>query len=289
MTVDSQPGDPPLRADDAHPRFRNYLSIPWLCRRVLHADAPAAFHATSHTGHRNLKWNGASPAQTQGYFTRLWTRIRARLHRDGLRIFGIRVAEPHHDGTPHWHLLLFMQPQNREKVREILRDFAHQQDSEELRNEKARKARFHAEAIDAQKGSATGYVAKYIAKNIDGYALDNETDHETDTPLKESACAVSAWAARWHIRQFQFVGGAPVTVYRELRKMADSATAKGLSVEFADVHDAADNGDWAGYVNAQAARLSAVTICRYAPCMKQRVNLTSTANRRFVFAACMTR
>lgn len=42
-----------------------------------------------------------------------------------------------------------------------------------------------------------------------------------------------------------------MTVYRELRCLADSETAKGLSVEFAAVHDAADAGDWAGYVNAQ--------------------------------------
>lgn len=33
--------------------------------------------------------------------------------------------------------------------------------------------------------------------------------------------------------------------------MADSETAHGLSIEFAAAHDAADAGDWAGYVNAQ--------------------------------------
>ncbi|MGK3111820.1 replication endonuclease [Candidatus Pantoea formicae] len=213
--------------------------------------APARYHATIKTGHRNRKWNGSSPADTQRYLCGVWQKIRAKLHREDIRIFGIRVAEPHHDGTPHWHMLMFMRPEDVDQVRQTIRDYAYQEDSGELTTDKARKARFHAEAIDPEKGSATGYVAKYISKNIDGYALDGELDDESGKELKETAPAVSAWAARWHIRQFQFVGGAPVTVYRELRRMADSETAHGLSVEFAAAHDAADAGDWAGYVNAQ--------------------------------------
>lgn len=213
--------------------------------------APSRYHATIKTGHRNRKWNGASPADTQRYLCSVWQKVRAKLHREDIRIFGIRVAEPHHDATPHWHMLMFMLPENIERVRQILRDYAYQEDSGELTTDKARKARFHAEAIDPEKGSATGYVAKYISKNIDGYALDGELDDESGKELKETAPAVSAWAARWHIRQFQFIGGAPVTVFRELRKMSDSETAHGLSVEFGTVHDAADHGRWAGYVNAQ--------------------------------------
>lgn len=213
--------------------------------------APARYHATIKTGYRNRKWSGASPAETQRYLCNVWQKVRAKLHREEIRIFGIRVAEPHHDGTPHWHMLMYMRPEDVQRVRQIIRDYAYQQDSYELTTDKARKARFHAEAIDPQKGSATGYVAKYISKNIDGYALDGEQDDESGKELKETAPAVSAWAARWHIRQFQFVGGAPVTVYRELRRMADSETAQGLSIEFAAAHDAADAGDWAEYVNAQ--------------------------------------
>lgn len=251
---DGSVANPAIRRCELMTRIRGFENI---CNELGYVGefytltAPSKYHATTKAGYRNRKWNGASPSDTQSYLTGLWARIRAKLHREEIRIFGIRVAEPHHDGTPHWHMLMFMLPEDVERVRLIIRDYAWEEDRHELRSDKAKKARFHAEAIDPEKGSATGYVAKYISKNIDGYALDGEADDESGELLKETAPAVSAWAARWHIRQFQFIGGAPVTVYRELRRLADTETAHGLSIEFAAVHDAADAGDWAGYVNAQ--------------------------------------
>lgn len=251
---DSSVANPAIRRCELMTRIRGFENI---CQALGYVGefytltAPARYHATVSAGYPNAKWDGASPADTQRYFTRLWARIRAKLHREGRRIFGIRVAEPHHDGTPHWHMLMFMLPEDAECVRQIIGDYAREEDAAELQSESAARVRFHADAIDPQKGSATGYIAKYISKNIDGYALDGETDNESGGLLKETACAVSAWAGRWHIRQFQFIGGAPVTVYRELRRLTDTEAARGLSVEFAAVHDAADAGDWAGYVTAQ--------------------------------------
>lgn len=251
---DGSVANPAIRRCELMTRIRGFENI---CNELGYVGefytltAPSKYHATIKAGYRNSKWNGASPSDTQSYLTGLWARIRAKLHREDIRIFGIRVAEPHHDATPHWHMLMFMLPEDVERVRFIIRHYAWEEDRHELKSDKAKKARFHAEAIDPEKGSATGYVAKYISKNIDGYALDGETDDESGELLKETAPSVSAWAARWHIRQFQFIGGAPVTVYRELRRLADTEVAHGLSVEFAAVHDAADAGDWAGYVNAQ--------------------------------------
>lgn len=251
---DGSVANPAIRRCELMTRIRGFENI---CNELGYVGefytltAPSKYHATTKAGYRNSKWNGASPSDTQSYLAGLWARIRAKLHREEIRIFGIRVAEPHHDGTPHWHMLMFMLPEDVERVRLIIRDYAWEEDRHELKSDKAKKARFYAEAIDPEKGSATGYVAKYISKNIDGYVLDGEIDDESGELLKETAPAVSAWAARWHIRQFQFIGGAPVTVYRELRRLADTEAAHGLSVEFAAVHDAADAGDWAGYVNAQ--------------------------------------
>lgn len=41
-------------------------------------------------------------------------------------------------------MLMFMRPEQAERVREIMRDYAWQQDGSELTTDKARKARFHA-------------------------------------------------------------------------------------------------------------------------------------------------
>lgn len=246
--------NPAIRRTEMMVRIRGFENI---CNELGYVaefytlTAPSKYHATTRHGHRNRKWNGSSPADTQKYLSKVWSKIRAKLHRDDLRIFGIRVAEPHHDGTPHWHMLFFMRPEEAPAVQKILRDYAYQEDFHELTTRKALKARFHAEVIDPDKGSATGYVAKYISKNVDGYAMDDEKDDESGQPMKEAAKAAAAWSARWNIRQFQFIGGAPVTVYRELRRMADHDTAAGLDISFAAVHDAADHGDWAGYINAQ--------------------------------------
>lgn len=180
---------------------------------------PSKYHANNQSGHANPKWNHSTPPQAQAYLTKMWANIGSKLGRENLRVYGFRVAEPHHDGTPHWHLLLFMKPQERHAITEIMRAYAVKTDRAELG--KRTSARFTAKRLDPKKGSATAYIAKYISKNIDGYALDGELDHETGKPLKETARFAMAWASRHRIRQYQPIGTPPVTVWRELRKLSN--------------------------------------------------------------------
>ncbi|EJG2229442.1 replication endonuclease [Vibrio parahaemolyticus] len=190
----------------------------------LTLTTPAKYHNSYKKGGFIGHWNGASPRDAQTYLNNVWQRIRAKLGRKGIRWFGVRVAEPHHDGTPHWHLLIWVKPEDKELVTEIFVDYATKEDKHELFDKQGKfdhSARCDVGEIDPEKGTATGYIAKYISKNIDGFAMDDEVSDETGKSVKDMAKNVSAWKSRWNIRQFQFFGGAPVTTYRELRRFAN--------------------------------------------------------------------
>lgn len=212
---------------------------------------PSRYHAWSIFGHRNARWSGASPRTAQRYLNRIWQQVRAELARRGIPVFGLRVAESHHDGTPHWHGLLFTAPEHTSELCEVMEGYATREEADELRGKHGNMPRFKAVDIDPEKGSATGYVVKYISKNIDGYALDGEADDESGRPLKETAKNATAWASCWGIRQFQFLGGAPVSVWRELRRMHDQVLADSINPMFGELHRAADSGDWQQYVQLQ--------------------------------------
>jgi Bacteriophage replication gene A protein (GPA) len=178
--------------------------------------APSAFHARAVGRGHNPLFAGGSVRDAQQWLSRQWAKSRAALAKRGLVIYGFRVAEPHHDGTPHWHLVLFCAPGNRDALCDVLRE---KWLSEYADEPGALVHRCKSIAIVAAKGSATGYLSKYIAKNIDGFGVEGEASDEDDTtPIKATALRVTAWASLHGIRQFQQIGGPSVGPYRELRR-----------------------------------------------------------------------
>ncbi|MFK7089311.1 replication endonuclease [Chromobacterium violaceum] len=281
--------------------------------------APSKYHPRhAKSGKRNAKYAGKTPIDTRDYLGGVWSRITAAMARAGIAPFGFRVAEPHHDGTPHLHALLFMAKEKVKTFRAIVARYAVREDRAELGlsylqtkgeamdaarklraagakgkladiaakigNEadfwsqpprwvwKGIRARVAFESIDWKRGTAAGYIAKYIAKNVDGAkhngdsigpdfeALDHagqagqagqddgaSVDQSAATDATVTAVRVDAWASHWGIRQFQQVGGPPVGVWRELRRWDyQAADAEDVLMHAAI---AADTGNWGRFVH----------------------------------------
>ncbi|HBR5003193.1 TPA: replication endonuclease [Klebsiella pneumoniae] len=191
------------------------------CAVFYTITCPSRFHATLNNGRPNPKWKSATVRQSSDYLVDTFAAFRKAMHKSGMRWYGVRVAEPHHDGTVHWHLLCFMRKKERRAITALLRKFAIREDREELGNNTG--PRFKSELINPRKGTPTSYIAKYISKNIDGRGLANEISKETGRSLRDNAEHVNAWASLHRVQQFRFFGIPGRQAYRELRLLAGQA------------------------------------------------------------------
>lgn len=229
----------------------------------LTITCPSRFHRFNAQGQPNEKWTGATPRDAQKYLNDVWKKIRAAWKREGFAPYGFRVAEPHHDGCPHWHILLFIEPEHagwfvpRRYIADrpdygagaigIAGRYAL---AAEPAEPGALRHRFTVERIDPEKGGATGYIAKYICKNIDGLREDGEgmgLDFASGKPADIAAARVRTWASAWGIRQFQQIGGPSVTVWREIRRLSNQIKEPLQLRLFEGAREAADAANWMAF------------------------------------------
>ncbi|QYJ79859.1 replication endonuclease [Shewanella acanthi] len=222
--------------------FEDHAKEAGISAVFLTMTTPSKYHRSfAITGDENPKWSGATPLDAQEYLNRTFARIRADLARKQITPFGFRVAEPHHDGTPHWHLLLFVPA---EQLQTLVDTFCHYCLEEDGDEQGAKECRLKVEYIDLEEGSATGYLMKYISKNIDGEGIEYD-NYGKDA--KTSAIRVKVWASCWGIRQFQQIGGVGVTVWRELRRIDP---IKDPSLDWIEaIRQAADSSNWNLYTH----------------------------------------
>lgn len=180
--------------------------------------APGAYHAVlERTGEINTDYNGASPREVQAYLKdSVWALTRAQNARDGIAPYGFRVAEPHHDGCTHWHMVLFMPAAH---IPVFIRNLSRYALAEDGDAPGAQEKRVTFQELDPAQGSAAAYMAKYVAKNIGDGTIEVDKNGN-DKITKEMR--VDAWAGLWGIRQFQPLGQPPVTGYREMRRVPES-------------------------------------------------------------------
>ncbi len=173
----------------------------------------------------------------------IWQKVRAQFAKQNIDIYGLRIVEPHHDSTPHYHAVIFGTESDLRRANTVMRDYFTEEDRTELKGNDS--IRFKAKSINKDEGSAVGYVIKYLAKNIlaESVNLQAGEDLETGKPITETAGKVVAWARVWGIRQFTFFGGASVTAWRELRRI-DKAFDDNLLEQ---LRQSAIASDWGKY------------------------------------------
>ena len=285
---------------------------------------PGEFHSVGGT---NAKYNGATPRDGQAHLGAVWARYRSWLDRAGIKVYGFRIAEPHTDGCPHWHTLLFIDdqmpgtpgrsayarasammrryalgqgerhaPKRADIVRRVRaqgrlmdgpvtvaeakamadRELHEWRVAERARQNAApgaKKNRVKIVKIDPARGSAAGYIVKYVSKNIDGEGVGahSVTEQGQTTYMATSdlfgdvqitpSQRVTYWSQVWGIRQFQQIGGAPVGVWRELRRVTAETVMNAhpvikaahlavQKIESAEAH-VAKQASWADYLRAQ--------------------------------------
>ncbi|WP_374675569.1 replication endonuclease [Ideonella sp.] len=212
----------------------------------LTITCPSRMHARhAKSGAANEAYDGTYPGKAHAYLGHVWGRATRRAAHLGLIGYGLRVVEPHHDACPHWHLLVFTPADQADAYAANLRAYALADSPDEAG---AQERRFTVERIDPAKGSAVGYVAKYVSKSIDGEGVEGDT--ESDSDGRSAARRQVAWARTWGIRQFQFFGVPPITPTRELYRVS----AKGLPGKaLPELHQACKANDYAAWLAAVEA------------------------------------
>lgn len=167
---------------------------------------------------RNHRYDGTTPKEAQQYLTYVWGLIRSKLNRDGFQWYGVRSAQPHHDGSPHWHGVVFFPPSfdgldAYEYLCAVIRGYALQDSPDEPG---AREHRCDFKPIDRDKGTAAGYVLRYVVRATDGEGLGHDMFNQ---PADIAAKRINAWASTWGIHLFEQIGGPPVGVWREMRRV----------------------------------------------------------------------
>lgn len=188
--------------------------------------APGNYHPNPAKGKRS--YDQSELRNAHAYLQERWRLLRARLAKAGIplsisTLFGMRFVEVHKDGCAHWHLLIFTTPDRFDAFQRYANDLfpAHRQ--------------WDHIAIDRDKGEATSYLFKYLAKAVDSSKFDDarltanaldDMRSEQDQASLASAERVTAALRAQRIRQYQCFGvGNAMTKYRLINKIEESVNS----------------------------------------------------------------
>jgi hypothetical protein len=207
---------------------------------------PPDYHPAPHTDGRNWDPDNGPEAQKEELAAR-WTRIRAACRRRGFMPFGMWVKEPHADGTPHLHAMLWAPADRLDDLEAIARrhfpaDGGPAEAACEARRFGAGKAGREGRA------SAATYMMTYIQKQQQTDRRQVIAFDGRDADQLAERDRYRAWATSLGVRRFGFIGLTPGTrtrwsaIYRA-EELPDDPHARAAKT-------AMNRGEWDAAVRA---------------------------------------
>jgi hypothetical protein len=173
-------------------------------------------HMHSNPTSKNNTWDGTTIKEAHDYLAQKWKKFTNDLSRKKYSIklsegdlFGYRVVEPHADGTPHWHALIY-------SAHELLKGSILTLLEKHFSNKsEALTTSYFPMNSENESHPPISYIVKYLSGAVDfdnNYITNNSDD-------KIKAQQVDAWKSAVRLRSFQAFGKtAPKTYWRLFRK-----------------------------------------------------------------------
>lgn len=200
--------------------LESYAVAAGLTWAFMTLTAPPQMHPNPGKGKNS--YSGGTPLDAQQWIKNEYKKAEARCRKQGIIISGLRVAEPHKDGCPHWHVLIFAALSDMEKIEEQFRFCK--------RWKKDAGLKFK---LNNGAARAASYLFKYVLKTISSVEK-----------LEGEMASVDTWRGAWGIRAFQFFGMPPVTLWRQLRAQKECPTEPKLK----GIWLAANRGDGHAFI-----------------------------------------
>jgi hypothetical protein len=177
-------------------------------------------------------WHGFSPKEGYDKLNCITNKLNKMLHRaniyDGHSYYSIRAVEPHHDATPHFHILIFYKPECKDTIKNAIR----YQFCDESFNDESKAYSWI--DIDENKSSPIHYLCKH-------FTYTDASDKNTEN------IRVSANKYLWNIKNYEFTGlprGAK-SLWKELRKNKSDVNLNAIEKELRQL---AINNNFNGFI-----------------------------------------
>ncbi len=214
--------------------------------RLITVTVPEHMHPTTTAGtagrvrRANPGWDQSTPRDVMRWLTNRWQRLRSALNRRSIQTHWLRATEPHMDGTPHYHLVMWAEDQH---WPEIQRLFRHYFEAGAAASQARQKRGVQIKMVSGGTAGAVAYVTSYIAKGTDGIAGE-----------EGEAERMRAWRRTWNVRAFEF-SERKATLWRMLRATDLDPASRGKSAQAA-----ARAGQFAAFL--QAVKQGGITLHR---------------------------